>query len=98
GSGIAIADEQVVLRKSLAELASALNGIRSAGLNETEALNGAEHEFAAALARHAAEFAHSPGKAWLDLTREDFAESVRLRRSIAAFDAMNGPARRSFVD
>jgi diguanylate cyclase (GGDEF)-like protein len=98
GSGIAIADEQVVLRKSLAELASALNGIRSAGLDETEALNRAEHEFAAALARHAAEFAHSPGKAWLDLTREDFAESVRLRRSIAAFDAMNGPARRSFVD
>jgi diguanylate cyclase (GGDEF)-like protein len=29
---------------------------------------------------------------------EDFADSVRLRRSIANFDTMNGPARRSFVD
>jgi diguanylate cyclase (GGDEF)-like protein len=98
GSGVAIADEQVVLRRSLADLETALNGIRSASLDEPEALTVAEREFAAALARHAAELAHSPGKAWLDLAREDFTESVRLRRSISGFDAMNGPARRSFVD
>ncbi len=97
GSGIALADSQIVLRKSLAELATALNGIRSS-FDEPEALTRAEHEFAAALERHAAEFARSPGKAWLDLAREDFTASVHLRHSIANFDALNGPARRSFVD
>jgi diguanylate cyclase (GGDEF)-like protein len=97
GSGVAVADEQVVLRKSLAELATAMNGIRSS-LDEPEALTRAEHDFAAALERHTAELAHSPGKAWLDLVREDFTDSVRLRRSIVNFDTMNGPARRSFVD
>jgi diguanylate cyclase (GGDEF)-like protein len=97
GSGVAVADEQVVLRKSLAELATAMNGIRSS-LDEPEALTRAEHDFEAALERHTAELAHSPGKAWLDLVREDFTDSVRLRRSIVNFDTMNGPARRSFVD
>ena len=97
GSGVAVADEQIVLRKSLAELATAMNGIRSS-LDEPEAMTRAEHEFETALERHTTELAHSPGKAWLDLVHEDFADSVRLRRSIANFDTMNGPARRSFVD
>ncbi len=55
-------------------------------------------EFSAVLARHAAEFAKSPGKAWLDLLREDFTNAVRLRDLIEKFDATNGPSRREFLD
>ena len=97
GTGLAVADEQILLRRSLAELATALNAIR-AGYATPDMLAPQEKEFAATLARHNAELSHSPGHAWLDLMREDFGESVRLRRAIVGFDAMNVPARRSFVD
>jgi diguanylate cyclase (GGDEF)-like protein len=97
GGGLAIANEQVLLRKSLAELATALNAIRGSS-GGPDSLEREEREFGAALARNNAELGHSPGRAWLDLVREDFGESVRLRRAIAGFDAMNVPARRSFVD
>ena len=97
GTGVAVANEQVVLRKSLSELATALNALRSS-YGAPEALEQKEKEFGAALARHSAELSRSPGHAWLDLMHDDFGESVRLRRAIAGFDAMNVPARRSFVE
>lgn len=97
GTGLAIADEQIVLRRSLAEVGSALTAIRGSSA-ESETLESQEKEFSAVLARHTAELARSPGHAWLDLVHEDFSESVRLRRAIAGFDAMNRPARRSFMD
>jgi diguanylate cyclase (GGDEF)-like protein len=97
GSGVALANEQVLLRKSLSELATALNAIRDS-FGAPELLDGKEKEFREVLARHNAELTRSPGRAWLDLTREDFGESVRLRHAITAFDAMNVPARRSFVE
>jgi diguanylate cyclase (GGDEF)-like protein len=97
GSGLAVANEQLLLRKSLSELATALNAIRGSS-SAPEALESAEKEFGVALARHEQELSHSPGRAWLELVREDFGESVRLRRAIAEFDAMNVPARRSFVE
>jgi diguanylate cyclase (GGDEF)-like protein len=97
GTGLAIANEQVVLRKSLSELATALNAIRGS-FDAPETLDREEKEFGAALARNNAELSHSPGRAWLDLVHEDFGVSVRLRRAIAGFDATNVPARRSFVD
>jgi diguanylate cyclase (GGDEF)-like protein len=97
GNGVAIADEQVVLRRSLAELGTALNAIRG-NSGEPEAVEREEKEFSAVLARHNAELSRSPGRAWLDLMHEDFGESARLRRAIASFDAMNRPAQSSFLD
>lgn len=97
GAGLAIADEQILLRRSLAEVGSALTTIRGSS-GESETLETQERQFEAVLARHSADLARSPGKAWLDLMREDFAESAHLRRAIAGFDAMNRPARRSFMD
>jgi diguanylate cyclase (GGDEF)-like protein len=97
GAGLAIANEQLLLRRSLSELAAALNTIR-AGSSHPETLDRGEQEFGAALAGHNAELSRSPGRAWLELVRDDFTASVRLRRAIAGFDAMNVPARRSFVD
>jgi diguanylate cyclase (GGDEF)-like protein len=97
GTGMAIADEQIVLRRSLSEVSTALTAIRGSA-EEPEALASQEKEFRAVLARHNAELARSPGRAWLDLVHEDFSASVRLRRAIADFDAMNRPARLSFMD
>jgi len=85
------------LRKSLSELATALNAIRGQ-LRRARALDALEKEFAAALARHDLELSHSRGARGSRLVREDFRDSVRLRRVIADFDAMNVPARRSFVE
>ncbi|MEJ1961501.1 MAG: hypothetical protein WDO56_08150 [Gammaproteobacteria bacterium] len=57
-----------------------------------------EKEFASVLARHADELLKSPGKAWMDLIREDFSSAVHLRESIGKFDETNGPSRRAFLD
>ena len=97
GTGVALVNEQVLLRKSLSELGTTLNAIRD-NFGAPELLDGKEKDFREVLVRHNAELARSPGRAWLDLTREDFGESVRLRHAITAFDAMNVPARRSFVE
>ncbi|MBX5462016.1 MAG: EAL domain-containing protein [Steroidobacteraceae bacterium] len=96
GAGLRIDEDQVFARRSLAELTTAANALRGFG----EAGSGAaeERQFAAVLARHAEELARSPGEAWLDLVREDFQTARRLRRSIARFDAINGPAKREFLD
>jgi hypothetical protein len=54
GKGLAIADEQVVLRRSLAELGSALNAVRSSA-DDLAAGAPADQEFSAVRARHPAE-------------------------------------------
>lgn len=96
GAGVRIDDNQVFARRSLAELttaATALSGFGVAGPGPAE-----EKQFAAVLNRHIDELSRSPGKAWLDLVREDFRTARQLRASIEKFDAINGPARREFLD
>ena len=96
GEGVRIDRDQVFARRSLAELTAAANALRGfggAGSGVRE-----EKDFAAVLARHAGELARSPGRAWLDLVREDFNEAVRLRTLIEKFDVINGTARREFLD
>ena len=97
GNGVRIDADQVFARRSLSELASAATALR-AGTGSATSGPREEKEFSAVLARHAAEFAKSPGKAWLDLLREDFTNAVRLRDLIEKFDATNGPSRREFLD
>jgi diguanylate cyclase (GGDEF)-like protein len=96
GAGVRIDEDQVFARRSLAELVTAVNALRGIG----GAGSGAKEEkaFTAVLTNHAAELARSPGKAWVDLVRGDFAEAVRLRNAIERFDATNGAARREFLD
>ncbi|MDB6088520.1 MAG: hypothetical protein JWN85_1304 [Gammaproteobacteria bacterium] len=97
GAGLAINGNQVVAQRSLAELQVAIDAIR--GSFGAPALTGRrEHEFAAVLAAHTDELLRSPGKAWLELVREDFASAVRLRLAIERFDAANGPARRELLE
>jgi diguanylate cyclase (GGDEF)-like protein len=97
GSGVRIDDNQVFARRSLAELSTAATALRAGSGTATSGLHE-EKAFAAVLANHSAEFVKSPGKAWLDLLREDFSNAVRLRALIEKFDATNGPARREFLD
>ncbi len=90
GSGLAINGTQVVARRSLAELASAINAVRGnvAASGETARR---ERDFRAVLNAHSAEFESSPGRAWLGLVRQDFAQAARLRREIGRYDAQSGP-------
>jgi diguanylate cyclase (GGDEF)-like protein len=96
GDGVRIDQDQVFARRSLSELSTAANALR--GFGGTGAGVHEEKEFATVLARHAPELGKSPGKAWLDLVREDFNDAARLRTLIEKFDATNGSARRDFLD
>jgi diguanylate cyclase (GGDEF)-like protein len=90
GSGLAINGTQVVARRSLAELEEAINAVR--GNVTTPAVTARrERDFTAVLNAHSAEFEASPGRAWLGLVRQDFAQAARLRRQIERYDADSGP-------
>jgi diguanylate cyclase (GGDEF)-like protein len=96
GTGLAIDNNQVVARKSLVELsqaAAALRAVEDLG----DAATRAEHDFAAALDRNNAELMHSPGAAWMEIVREDFRESVRLRNLVNRFDSSNARDRHDFL-
>jgi diguanylate cyclase (GGDEF)-like protein len=88
GSGLAINGTQVVAQRSLAELQTAIDGIR--GNEGSAALARRERDFLAVLDAHAAELQSSPGRAWLILLRQDFEEAVRLRLAIARYDEVSG--------
>ncbi len=88
GSGLAINGTQVLARRSLAELLAAIDDIR--GKEDSTTIDRHERDFDAVLEAHAAELQSSPGRAWLTLVREDFAETVRLRQAIAHYDQLSG--------
>jgi diguanylate cyclase (GGDEF)-like protein len=50
-----------------------------------------ERDFTAVVNAHSAEFESSPGRAWLALVRQDFAQAARQRREIERYDADSGP-------
>ena len=97
GAGLAISGTQVVAPRSLADLQVALTAIRSTVAAGPD-MARREQEFATVLAAHTAELQVSPGKAWLDLVREDSATATRLRVAIDRFDAANGPARHELLE
>ena len=90
GSGLAINGTQVVARRSLAELEEAINAVRGIIATPAETARR-ERDFTAVLNAHSAEFEASPGRAWLGLVRQDFAQAAHLRRQIERYDADSGP-------
>jgi hypothetical protein len=88
GAGVRIDQDQVFARRSLAELTTAANALRGFGGGTGSGIRE-EKDFAAVLSGHSSEFARSPGRAWLDLVREDFDNSIRLRNAIEKFDVTN---------
>ncbi|MBS0379877.1 MAG: EAL domain-containing protein [Proteobacteria bacterium] len=89
GAGVAIDGEQVYGRRSLSELETAINAVRSTAPAKP-IIARREEEFRSLLELHAAELQVSPGRAWLALVRQDFAEAVRLRLEIARYDDTAG--------
>ncbi|GAC1456969.1 MAG: hypothetical protein PVS2B3_02370 [Steroidobacteraceae bacterium] len=90
GSGLVINGTQVIARRSLAELAAAVDAVRGAPGN-APALAQRERDFSAVLTAHGAELQTSPGRAWLAMIREDMALATRLRLQVARYDAASGP-------
>jgi diguanylate cyclase (GGDEF)-like protein len=97
GAGLAINDNQVVGQRSLSDLEIAINTVRG-NFATGPAMAKREQEFNAVLALHNAELEHSPGRAWLQMVKEDFASASRLRVAIERFDAANGPARHELLE
>ena len=90
GSGLVINGTQVVAMRSLAELHTAINAVRG-NFAPSIVMEQRERDFLAVLKAHEAEFEASPGRAWLSLVRQDFAEAAKLRRAIARYDDESGP-------
>jgi diguanylate cyclase (GGDEF)-like protein len=90
GSGLAINGTQVVARRSLAELESAINDVRG-NVASRAVIARRERDFLAVLNAHEAEFQSSPGEAWLGLLRQDFHEAALLRLAGERYDAQSGP-------
>ena len=89
GSGLAINGTQVVARRSLAELESAINAVRG-NFDIPAVIARRERDFMAVLDTHEAEFENSPGHAWLSLVRHDFQAAARLRLEIERYDEQSG--------
>jgi diguanylate cyclase (GGDEF)-like protein len=90
GSGLAINGTQVVGRRSLAELETAINAVRG-NADKIGAIARREEDFRALLEMNEPELMVSPGRAWLALLRQDFNDAVRLRQDVARYDALSGP-------
>jgi diguanylate cyclase (GGDEF)-like protein len=87
GAGVPINGTQVYARRSLSELETAIESIRGTDKGTARA----EESFRALLDLNTAELQASPGRAWLALVRQDFADAVHLRADIARYDALSGP-------
>jgi diguanylate cyclase (GGDEF)-like protein len=96
GEGLAISGNEVIARRSLADLDASINALLAGPATGIGAARD-EQRFESVLEENAAELARSPGPAWLELIQEDLKEAIRLRGSIERFDAANGAARRAFV-
>lgn len=85
GTGLAINGTQVLARRSLAELQTAIDAIRG-NLGFTPDLPRREQNFLRVLNAEAPELESSPGKAWLAVVRQDFERATRLRIAIMRYD------------
>ncbi|MGH8305795.1 MAG: hypothetical protein ACRETG_09310, partial [Steroidobacteraceae bacterium] len=97
GSGLAINGTQVIARRSLAELQSAINAVRGSVATPV-VIARRERDFMALLGSHLAEFESSPGEAWLGLVRQDFLQAARLRLQIERYDAQSDAQWHSLVE
>jgi diguanylate cyclase (GGDEF)-like protein len=97
GSGLAINGNQVIARRSLAELESAINAVRGT-VAAPAVIARRERDFMALLGAHRGEFETSPGAAWLGLVRQDFQEAALLRLQIERYDALSDAQWHSLIE
>jgi diguanylate cyclase (GGDEF)-like protein len=96
GAGLVVNGNQVVARRSLAELDDTINALRAEPATGVGTVR-AEARFRSVLRAHQAELMRSPGPAWLELIRQDLQSAIALRRRIERFDARNREASHSFL-
>jgi diguanylate cyclase (GGDEF)-like protein len=96
GAGLVVNGNQVVARRSLAELDNAINALRAEPATGPATVR-AEAHLLSVLRAHQAELLRSPGPAWLELIRQDLRSAIALRRRIERFDAQNREASRAFL-
>ncbi|MBV8876693.1 MAG: EAL domain-containing protein [Gammaproteobacteria bacterium] len=97
GSGLAINGTQVVARRSLSELESAINAVRG-NFDTPAVIARRERDFMAVLDAHGPELENSPGRAWLSLVRHDFQAAARLRLQIERYDEQSGAEWHSLLE
>ncbi len=85
GTGLAINSTQVLARRSLAELQTAIDAIRG-NLGFAADVGRREQNFLRVLDAESPELASSPGEAWLAVLRQDFVRAMRLRIAILHYD------------
>jgi diguanylate cyclase (GGDEF)-like protein len=85
GTGLAINGTQVLARRSLAELQTAIDAIRG-NLGFATDIARREQNFLRVLNAEAPELSSSPGAAWLGVVRQDFEHARRLRIAIVRYD------------
>jgi len=104
GGGVPVGDKVMFARASLTELARLAAAMRDSAATElaqTDPGLGSraaqdEAAFRHVLHTHEEELKHSPGIAWLELTRDDLAQASRQRRVVAGLDAAAAASRRQF--
>jgi diguanylate cyclase (GGDEF)-like protein len=97
--------ENVFARRSLAELANALDAVRSGftarlaqpSVRSANEAARAEVAFRKKLKEYSEEFKRSPGLAWYELVQEDFERATRLHRSVSQLDSEIESGRRDFA-
>jgi diguanylate cyclase (GGDEF)-like protein len=89
GAGVAIDGTQVYARRSLSELQTAIDALRS-NTGQPAQISRREDDFHSLLELNVPELQVSPGRAWLAQIRQDFADSLRLRQQIAHYDDSAG--------
>ncbi len=98
GAGVAINGTQVYGRRSLSELETAINAVRGGDAAKAAVIARREEDFRSLLELNAAELQVSPGRAWLSLVRQDFADAVRLRLENARYDEVAGAEWHSLLE
>jgi diguanylate cyclase (GGDEF)-like protein len=102
--GLAVG-ENVFARRSLAELAQALDAVRSGftsqlaqpSVRSDTNLARSEVAFRRKLQEHSAEFKRSPGLAWFELVQDDFKRASRLHAAVRQLDGELETGRRDFA-
>ena len=103
GNGIWVG-EQNIARRSLTDLATAVNSIRAAAVEggpglldrPSSVLSASENQLETTLQTHVEELKQSPGLAWVEIVRDDLAKARAARRSALRAHVAIESARQAF--
>jgi len=97
---------EIVARRSITELTTALDGIQDrfgvyvafAGVDAAREVTAGERAFRETLDRHATDLVASEGRAWLENVRQDFEVLIAARRAIVSLNELLAKHSSGFVE